>query len=273
MEIKNLANTHIEVIVECLAQSFKNYFVKIPNDVHYWTRRYSVARVDYNLSFGVFDNGILVAFIIHGIDFHNGKMTAFNTGTGVLENYRGQKLVDQIYEFALPILKENKVEKCMLEVIDQNHRAVSVYERIGFEKDRFLRCFSGAVHFEENNTKVREVKLDQLIGKIDHYQKHYAWDNSMDAVLKGGSSFKPYLVSDSKTSDLGYFLINTDSRALIQIESFDDQNWKQIITATKEIISPIRLNNVDSTRVNCINTLLAAGIKNHINQYEMILLL
>jgi len=61
IEIKNLGNTDIALIVECLTESFKNYFVKMPAEVEFWERRFKAARVVYHLSYGCFDNGKLIA--------------------------------------------------------------------------------------------------------------------------------------------------------------------------------------------------------------------
>jgi len=269
MEIRNLANTDIATIVECMTESFQNYFVKIPFEVDFWAKRYDAARVDYALSFGAFDHDKLVAFIIQGVDFHNDEKTAFNTGTGVIEEYRGQKLVDQLYDYAFPVLKENGITKCLLEVIEQNHRAVRVYERIGFEKDRFLRCFSGEQKEISNNFQVQEIDIAGLKKVMSPYQKYYSWDNSLDAILKKGEMFKSFTVSNQEGTNLGYFTISTANNALIQIESLENQNWPAIIGATKNIISSVRINNVDDSRVELIDALNNAGLKNHINQFEM----
>ncbi len=269
MQIKNLANTDIATIVDSMANSFQNYFVKIPFDVDFWAKRYKAARVDYELSFGAFDGDKLVAFIIQGVDLHNGEKTAFNTGTGVIEEYRGQKLVDQLYDFAFPALKNNGITKCLLEVIVQNHRAVRVYERIGFEKDRFLRCFSGELEETNIELQVRETDIEALKSTMDQYQKYYSWDNSLDAIQKGGAMFKSFKVSDKEGIDLGYFTISTANNSLIQVETYQNINWPLMIAATKNTISPLRINNVDDNRVKLINALNNAGLQNHINQFEM----
>jgi ribosomal protein S18 acetylase RimI-like enzyme len=107
--------------------AFDGYFVKMPDSLDYWATRFKQARVNYHYSFGVFDASRLVAFIIQGMDIHDGQLTAFNTGTGVLPAYRGQKLVDRLYDHAIPRLKERGIQKCQLEVIQENERAIRVY--------------------------------------------------------------------------------------------------------------------------------------------------
>jgi len=273
MEIRSLGNTNLEIIVDCMNQSFQNYFVKIPSDVEFWANRYKAARVDYDLSFGIFDNEKLVAFIIHGIDIHNNEKTAFNTGTGVLEAYRGQQLVDQMYDFAFPILRENGVSKCMLEVIDQNHRAVRVYERIGFQKDRFLRCFNGEFNDITLNSNFQEIDIYSIKESIIKFQIFYSWDHTLDAILKGGEQFKTYNVNNESGTEIGYFVSNAINNSLIQIEVFDGKNWDPVFGAVKKINPSIRINNVDDSRKDLLVAFKNSGLQNHVNQFEMTLFL
>ncbi|GHA45979.1 hypothetical protein GCM10007103_28780 [Salinimicrobium marinum] len=111
MQIRNLEGIPIETVVTSLLEAFSDYFVKMPAEVAYWESRFKGAGVDWKSSFGIFDEKKLVAFIINGIDLHQGKLTAFNTGTGVLPAYRSRKAVDQLYEFAFPYFRESGTEK------------------------------------------------------------------------------------------------------------------------------------------------------------------
>ena len=269
IEIKNLKHTSLAAIVDCLSNAFQNYFVKMPTDVEFWSKRFQAARVDFSLSYGVFENDKLVAFIIHGVDQHNGQKTAFNTGTGVLKEFRGQHLVDEMYAHAFPILKENNIEKVMLEVIDKNQRAINVYERIGFQKDRFVKCFRGDLNSSNISIQIDEINLMDIKESIIDVQHHYSWDNSLDAITIGGDMFKSFLVKSINENSLGYFVVNVQNKSLIQIESFDNNNWSQLVGAVKQIIPSIKMNNVDSKRLDLLNALENSGLINHINQYEM----
>ncbi len=55
-----------------------------------------------------------------GVDEHYGKLTAHNDGTGVIPTYRGNQLVDKMYEVAIPRFKAKGIEQCTLEVIQEN---------------------------------------------------------------------------------------------------------------------------------------------------------
>ncbi|HAA23335.1 MAG TPA: hypothetical protein DCR93_37840 [Cytophagales bacterium] len=90
---------------------------------------------------GVFYQGRLVAFIFSAVAEYQGSLTAYNGGTGVIPEHRGQKLVDAMYDLMLPKLEADGVERCVLEVLTDNPKALRAYQRVGFEKGDFLRCF------------------------------------------------------------------------------------------------------------------------------------
>jgi len=145
MQIKNLKDTNFQSIVDCFNEAFANYFVPIHASMEYLTLRWKGARIDPALSFGVFDDDKIVAFMFIGVDKHYGKLTAHNDGTGVIPAYRGQRLVDKMYEIAIPQFKAKGIEQCSLEVIQENARAIAVYERLGFKKLRGVNCFGGEI--------------------------------------------------------------------------------------------------------------------------------
>ena len=97
MIVKHLGHTDFNTIMACFLSAFENYFVKMPTDPKYYKQRWKAAKVNFNLSYGMFDNDKLVGFIINAIDERYGEYIAFNTGTGVIPEYRGQKIVKSIY--------------------------------------------------------------------------------------------------------------------------------------------------------------------------------
>ncbi|WP_192823502.1 GNAT family N-acetyltransferase [Rufibacter sp. LB8] len=85
-----------------------------------------------------------VGFILNSLGFWQGKKTAYNGGTGVVPTARGQALTRQLYQWSLPFLKAQGMQQCLLEVIQENERALAVYRELGFETTRTFRCFKQA---------------------------------------------------------------------------------------------------------------------------------
>ncbi len=265
MIIKDLSNTSFEEVTACFLKAFEDYFVKLPQDIEYWRSRFLVARVDWKLSFGMFDKDQLVGYIINGIDHHNGKLTAYNTGTGVLPNYRGKAIVDQLYAHALPLLKTRGIEKCLLEVICENERAIKVYERIGFNIIRHLRSFNGDLSKTPSNNKLQKCHFSEVLNSGLYKADHYTWDNSAEAV-KISKNASTYCLGDP-ASPKAYLVIDPSGN-IIQLESVN-KDYFQILKAAGNIFQEVKIKNVDARREDLLEALQKLHFRNTVNQYEM----
>ena len=269
--IKNLAGVPLEKIVACLTIAFEGYFVQMPSDVDFWRNRYKGARVDFELSFGAFKDNKLVGFIINGVDYLEGKLTAFNTGTGVIPAFRGQQVVDRLYAFAIPFFEEKGITNCALEVIQENARAIKVYERIGFAKKRSLNTYKGTITSELQNVDIQAVDFQNLLrGLPDH--DYYAWDFSNEALLLLKDTYTTYLVHRPNKKAVGYFVINSTNGTVAQLDS-SDADLPYLLSGIQQIAPAIRIVNVDEKRTKLIQNLLHCGLENTINQFEMEMLL
>jgi len=272
MEIKNLQSISFKEIIHCFSISFADYFVAINDDLLYWENRFRCARVDYALSYGAFENGKMIGFIINGIDYLNGHKTAFNTGTGVIPEYRGQNIVDRLYDFAMEKFRLKGITKCTLEVIQANHRAIRVYERIGFNIKREFNCFKGEIKTTGDAVRFQEIKFEEIKKTTPNTNlKYYSWDHQNQAIDIGKETFRCFLVY-SGVIKIGYFIINLKIGQLAQFEIFDEknkENWQLLFNGISILSSSININNVDSRRHDLVWFLNRMSLENHIDQYEM----
>lgn len=269
MEIRNLATTALSDIVQGITTSFADYFVPLPADVSYWENRFKIARVDFSLSFGMFEGPTLLGFFINGIDETGGVLTAFNTGTGVIPPARGYKVVDQLYAHALPLFRAAGIQRCALEVIEQNDRAIRVYERIGFGITRTLRCFKGSLQLPEEGVQAEVVPFSAIATAVAAADSFYSWDHSSRAMQASGSMYQCYKVKDKTGQEAGYFIINPANGQLAQIEGYTDTAAATVLQGVASVAPVVKINNVDSGRTAIIETFHKAGLENFINQYEM----
>lgn len=279
MKIENLKYTNIDTIVDCFNQSFEGYFVKMPTEVDFWKNRFESVRVDYELSYGVFDKDKLVGFMIHGIDDSNDKngliKTAYNTGTGVISAYRGNQLVDKMYDFAIPLLKIQGVKKCKLEVIDKNERAIKVYERIGFENKRRMKCYRGEFTDSNKQPKIQKIDVEELKELMAIFQSNhsYSWNNTLETIIANESVYDSYKVfGGPKTELIGYFVINPKSGYVAQLESIFG-GWTKVFEGISQVNKSIRINDIDDTRIELLNFLNNHGFTNTVDQFEMEMML
>jgi hypothetical protein len=71
--VKKLEEVKFDIIIDCFLKSFENYYVKFPTDKNYYKNRWKIAKVDFALSYGMFDGEKLVGFIINAIDNRKGE--------------------------------------------------------------------------------------------------------------------------------------------------------------------------------------------------------
>ena len=269
MIIKHLGNTDFDTLLDCFLSAFENYFVKMPTDRNYYKERWIAAKVDYKLSYGMFDEGNLVGFIIHAVDNRDGRLTAYNTGTGVIAEYRGQKIVKSLYEYAIEDLKNNGIECCTLEVITENEIALKSYLSIGFEIQKTYKCYGGSIHLDKYwDVTIREKAFEKVNWLQLPNQECYSWDNRKESIQNLNYKFYEVSYEDEVES---YFIVNTEKEYLAQFDLLQEREfaWERLFDGIKQLSKSIRTNNVDDRLMAKVDILNKIGLGNPADQYEM----
>lgn len=269
MVVRNLTDLAFEDLVLCFLKSFKNYYVEMPTDVDYYRNRFKAAKVRYDLSYGMFDNDQLVGFIVHGIDRRNGDYIAYNTGTGVIPEFRGRRIVKAIYDHAIEDLKKHGITLCSLEVIKENEIALKSYQKIGFEICRGYKCYNGSLkHLTDESFQMREIEHDKLNWDRLPNQGHYSWDNHKNSLKIGKSRY--YLVSKNGRN-IAYFTMIPENGYLAQFDVLDksELSWQLLFQAIRSVNKKIKINNVDEELKERCAYLEKLGLENKIDQFEM----
>lgn len=269
MTIKSLEYVSFNQLMDCFLKAFENYFVKMPTDHEFYRERWKRAKVRYDLSFGMFHEEKLVGFIINAVDHRNNEFIAFNTGTGVIPAYRGQRIVQKLYDFAFPILKAAGITLCSLEVITKNKKAIKAYEGVGFHITKTLKCYGGKLSLINNGEiiELKKVSASYFDWKALE-QHHYSWDNHIKSVGIGGYEF--YVVQ-SNNENKAYFIINPVNGYIAQFDVFEEgeHNWHLLFLAIQSVSDTIKINNVDARLTTKVDFLNKIGLKNTVDQYEM----
>ena len=256
MEIKSLSKTDFDTLYKAFSLAFADYDFPI-NNVQLSAM---LKRRGYNggLSFAMFDGKEIVSFILNGIGNFNGIPTAYDTGTGTLPEYRGKGLVTKIFEYSLPYLGEMKIEQYLLEVLQHNTKAVSVYRNIGFVTIRELNYYTQKNEDINNQIKTQNISIKHLIKAID-IEKHDfipgfwdfypSWQNSNESIRRAAGGFI-CLGAFAGDKLLGYCVFEPASGDLTQI-AVDKQNRRKGIGSLL-LGEIIKLNRTDSVRI--VNT-------------------
>lgn len=188
MEIRNLEQTDFDTLFHGFEKAFADYEIHFEKEeVHSMLNRRG-----YNpkLSFAAFDNDEMVAFTLNGNGTFNCIPTAYDTGTGTVKEYRGQSIAGKIFTHYIPFLKEAGIRQYLLEVLQNNQKAIAVYRRMNFEITREFGCFRQMIERIDN----RNVNTDCNIELVDTDSIRQAqqccdfvpsWQNGIESIERG----------------------------------------------------------------------------------------
>jgi len=194
MEIKSLEKTNFETIAKASIQAFADYEIQLNAEELgiMWKRR----GFNPDLSFAAFEGENIVAYTLNGIGYFNGIKMAYDTGTGTLKEYRRQGLATKIFEYSIPHLKAANINHYLLEVLQYNTKAVSVYRKIGFEITREFNYFIWKN--EELKNEIKKIEIPCSIEKIeiekhpfvsDFWDFYPSWQNSFESIQRTREDF------------------------------------------------------------------------------------
>ncbi|OOM78406.1 GNAT family N-acetyltransferase [Clostridium sp. BL-8] len=276
-----LENTNLEALHNTFLDAFSDYQVKM--DLSPLKFQQMLLRRGYasESSIGVFNNNILIGFLLNAIRQWNGKSTAYDTGTGIVNNYRGHGLTSNMFLNAKQLLKEIGVEQYLLEVIQTNTSAVNIYKKQGFEISRDFECFN----LDKNYlTPILTYKVHHINLITKSYFRKLAefwdfkpsWQNSIDSINAVSDNFI-YSIVNIDDNIVGYGLIDKNTGDIPHIAV--DKNYR-CRGIGRSILTDL-LNNTRSHSINVLNVdsqcycmkdfLINLGFEQHVKQYEMVL--
>lgn len=279
MEIKTLKGVSKTDILNVFNTSFSDYFIPFKLSEEQLASKLLVDKTDLELSVGVFENGHLIAFILHGIDtFHNQK-TVYNGGTGVIPEKRGAGLTKQMYRFILPFLTEKGIHKIILEVISNNVQAIRSYEKSGFKVHRKLVCYNGDISTHKINNGIEiSVLLEYDWAVMESFwDMNPTWQNAISALnelQQNNISLGAYIENQL----IGYVICNPSNNRIQQIAVSKDFRQKGIASSLCNALthnngSKFSIINVDENSRSIHAFLNNIGFEMTLEQLEMELVL
>jgi ribosomal protein S18 acetylase RimI-like enzyme len=191
--IKSLDDTSFDNLHIAFSKAFEDYKFQISYDQLFAMLK----RRGFNpkLSFADFDNDEITAFTFNGIGIFQDKKTAYDTGTGTLPNYRQQGLANRIFTYSIPFLKENMIEQYLLEVLQENSAAISVYQKLGFSITREFNYYHQPINeilFSSSNIPIdiTIAVISPEIMDVSFHDFNPSWQNSLESITRSKETFK-----------------------------------------------------------------------------------
>lgn len=276
---QTLENTSIEEILNVFNESFSDYIVPLRLTAANLEEKIQNDRIQLELSVGAFEKEKLIGFILHGFDIIDNLKVVYNAGTGVIPSKRGNKITAKLYEFILPILHENDIDKVILEVITTNEAAIKTYKNIGFTIIKEYNCVKGSLEVSNPpfNYEIGELKEYNWQQLQSFWDIKPSWQNSITAAEKLKDSNISIGVFDTNKV-VGYAIFNPKTKRLHQLSV--DKNYRKKGIATQLLNSlssnfgkEISITNIDNVATDTLNFLEKSGLKTFVMQYEMELIL
>lgn len=281
MEIRSLKDIGFDTLYAAWDEAFKGYAAS-------WSReelQKDLRRRGYTsgLSFGAFDNDRLVSFTLNGIGTFKGIKTAYDTGTATVADYRGKGLATKIFEAAVPYLKDAGCQQYLLEVLQDNTSAISVYKKLGFTITRgfnYFRQEADKIKIKHTtplpNIEIKPITIalkTEMMALGDHAP---SWQNSFESIERVPDDFvMKGIYKDDELIAYGIFAPATGD--ITQLAVHKDHRRQGIASAILYSLlqsnksGKIKVINTEETDNAITNFLEANGIPKGGSQYEMIL--
>ncbi|MFL9836290.1 GNAT family N-acetyltransferase [Flavobacterium sp. ST-75] len=271
---KTLESTAIPQLLEVFNSAFSDYAIPMKLDESFFCRKLFTEGVSLSHSAGVFDGDKLVAFIFHGMDEFNGSKNVFNAATGVIPSHRGQRLVEQMYNYMLPVLHKEGYNHHQLEVLEGNDKAERAYEKVGFRRTRYVIGYDGVVEavpfsgFEIREVAYIDWKYIQTFWDIEP-----AWQNHIPTIQRAMDRQK-VIAAFADDQMVGYLVYDTFNGRTKQFAVKQDFRRKGIghalMATASNALGKVALINYDDNDKGAKSFFNALGLKPNYRLIEMV---
>ncbi|MFN3194370.1 MAG: GNAT family N-acetyltransferase [Chlorobiota bacterium] len=271
MKIRSLEGIGYDVILKAFNHSFSDYFIPVKVTQSQFTTKLKTHNIDLSISVGAFDGDELVGFILHGKVPYSDRYVAYNLGTGVTPEARGQNLTARMYEYIIPHIKG--CQSVHLEVITQNTPAINSYKKSGFAIKRDLLCFRGVPPIKITNSNCTFEKLKNFDWQLlQSFRTSIPTIQNSPAIVQNRlnelTSFGAYL----ENKLVGFIIFNSKEKSILQLAVKPDYRRMDIgrsLLAKTSHLNEITILNIDKEDANTIRFLMNLGLNVYVEQYEM----
>lgn len=261
---------------ECFLAAFSDYEVDMQMSLEQFQQRILRDGVRLEMSAGAFDEKRMIGFYMNATGMWQRTNTAYDSGTGVIPDYRRKGIGQQLFEFIIPQLKANGIDQYLLEVLCSNESAVALYRKLGFVETRVLDVFRAT-------EPPADVRADVVVRRVekpdwDPFQSFWdsypSWQNSIDAVERIKNE-RIIVAAYAGDSCVGYGVLFQPAASLMQLAVAREHRRKgagsKILAALQsEVSEVVKVNNIDESLQGTRAFFEANGFKLVLKQFEML---
>ncbi|WP_143304961.1 GNAT family N-acetyltransferase [Chitinophaga vietnamensis] len=274
-DYRDLQNLPTENIAQAFNAAFSDYIVPLQLTPALLENKMKGENLKREFSMGAFNGDELCAFVLHGIDNDQQPRVLYNGGTGVVPAFRGQHLVQKMYDKFIPLYQQQGIHTIYLEVISTNLPAIKAYTNSGFTKTRKLICHKGEIQLKKTAPAVaiqlQETPNWALLATFMDMQP--TWSNIPATIQREHPSTATWTATvDGQTA--GYISIHQPTRRIRNIAVSPAFRRRGIGSALLQqaaslLGGPFTLINIDAGHPGISAFLEQAGMPQYLTQYEM----
>lgn len=262
-------------------EAFSDYVIQFALTEAQFRNHITLNAVDLDRTAGCEEDGRLIGFSLNGFGLWNGKITAYDAGTGVLPAYRRQGISREMFEMMLPLFTESGIEQFLLEVITTNSGAIALYENLGFrtvrevallERDKPL-ALSG---YSRPGLFIRQITEPDWKVLTPFWDSRPSWQNSIDAVKRSMAN-KSILGAFLHDECVGYIVFSSRFGRVSQLAVAPQHRHLGIGTALvlamqREMADGFSMQviNIDKASDSAMDFFAKLGFHERVSQYEML---
>jgi len=276
-----LNDAYLISLYDTFIEAFSDYVVPFALTETQFRNHINLTAVDLNRTVGYMDENKLVGFSLNGFGEWNGLPTVYDAGTGVIPSHRRRRLSEAMFDMMLPEFRKRGIEQCLLEVVTTNFGAISLYEKLGFQRVRdlaLLQCDgaiteSGQASFD---IEVREITEPDWSLFTTFWDGQPSWQNSIEAVTRS-NQLKRILGAFCDDKCLGYIVFSSKFGRVAQIAVSKSHRNRGFGTALVQSMQEqtaegfsLQVINIDKSISNAMTFFLNRGFYERLSQHEMI---
>ncbi|PSL50137.1 acetyltransferase (GNAT) family protein [Chitinophaga niastensis] len=276
-DFRTLHNVSTENICNTFNAAFSDYIVPMHLTTTILEQKMKGENLQRDFSIGAFTGDILGAFILHAPDNNEKPTVLYNGGTGVVPAYRGQHLIQKMYDQFIPVYQQQGIKKIILEVISTNLPAVKAYTNSGFHKTRIIHSFKGHVNTGKiaADISIKENTAPDWSILSTFLDMAPTWSNTTKSIQRE-TSFTGTWEAMINGQLAGFISVHRDTRRIRSIAVHPDFRRRGVGNAllqhvSTELDGQMSIINIDENFPEIGTFLKQAGFEHYISQYEMAL--
>ncbi len=208
-QIRRLSTCSFEDAVRIWNEGFQGYLVDMTISLDRYLSRLHSESLSPELSLVAFHEERPVGFLLNGIRQNGNLKVAWNGGTGVTPDFRGQGIGKLLMKATLELYEELGADAAQLEAISTNTPAIALYQKCGFEVvDQLIFLTQDGLLADTAFTHADRYSISLVapyaVGQLDFYDRLAPWQSDWQSLARNNGV--GLIVADAEGAAVGYAL-------------------------------------------------------------------